>query len=143
MLAGVSESVQNFAALEAVDEELGRIQDLEGGELLLNRAFTLDRIRAAVAQEIPGIVHLATHAVFTGNPDTSFLLTYDGRVGFEELSDVVGMTKAEGAPLDLLVLSACETAVGNAAETPTRILSCSAICFRYCAAAISIPYRQT
>jgi len=66
-----------------------------------------------VAEEVPGVVHLATHAVFTGNPNTSFPLTYSGRVGFDDLSDVVGMTRVGGAPLDLLVLSACETAVRN------------------------------
>ena len=99
--------------LAAVDNELAEIQRIEGGELLLNDAFTLDRVRTAVQQEVPGVVHLATHAVFTGNPDTSFILTYGGRVSFDDLSDVVGMTRADGAPLDLLVLSACETAVGN------------------------------
>lgn len=113
VLAGVSESVQGFSALAAVGSELAEIQPIEGeGELFLNEAFTLDEVRAAVNREVPGVVHLATHAVFTGNPDTSFLLTYDGRVGFGDLSDVVGMTRADGAPLDLLVLSACETAVG-------------------------------
>jgi filamentous hemagglutinin family protein len=113
LFAGLSESVQGFAALESVEDELEQIQDLEGGEVLLNQAFTLDRIKSEIAQQVPGILHLATHAVFTGNPDSSFLLTYSGRVGFDELSDVVGMTRAGGAPLDLLVLSACETAIGN------------------------------
>ena len=59
------------------------------------------------------MLHLATHAVFTGNPDTSFLLTYGGRVGFDDLSDLVGMKEFDGRPIDLLVLSACETAAGN------------------------------
>ncbi|HIG70860.1 MAG TPA: CHAT domain-containing protein, partial [Myxococcales bacterium] len=113
VLAGLSESVQGFSELAAVPEELAQIKAIEGGDLLLNEAFTLDEIRSAVQREIPGIVHLATHAVFTGNPDTSFLLTHGGKVGFDDLSDVVGMTQADGAPLDLLVLSACETAVGN------------------------------
>ena len=114
VLAGVSESVQGFSELAAVEAELAEIKAIEGdGELFLNQAFTLERIRAAVDREVPGVVHLATHAVFTGNPDTSFLLTHSGRVGFDDLSDVVGMTRADGAPLELLVLSACETAVGN------------------------------
>ena len=113
VLAGVSEAVQGFSPLEAVDDELSGIQELRGGEVLLNKAFTLEGVRNAVSTEIPGVVHLATHAVFSGDPDSSFLLTYAGRVGFEDLSDVVGMTRVDGNPLDLLVLSACETAVGN------------------------------
>jgi len=51
--------------------------------------------------------------LFTGNPDTSFLLTYDGRVGYDEPSNVVRMTRVDGTPLDLLVWSECEAAVGN------------------------------
>ena len=113
VLAGVSESVQGFSALASVEGEINEIHAIEGGKVLLNRDFTLDGIRSAIESEIPGVIHLATHAVFTGNPDTSFLLTYGGRVGFDDLADVIGMTQAEGAPLDLLVLSACETAVGN------------------------------
>ncbi len=113
VLAGVSEAVQGFSPLAAVENEIAEIHDSYGGEVLLNEAFTLDSVRGAIDRETPGIVHLATHAVFSGNPDTSFLLTYAGRVGFDDLSDVVGMTRTGGAPLDLLVLSACETAVGN------------------------------
>jgi len=55
----------------------------------------------------------AFYQSFTGNPDTSFLLTYDGRVGYDEPSNVVRMTRVDGTPLDLLVWSECEAAVGN------------------------------
>ncbi|MBW2389786.1 MAG: hypothetical protein JRG89_15330, partial [Deltaproteobacteria bacterium] len=39
VLAGVSESVQGFSALAAVDAELAEIQTIEGGEVLLNKAM--------------------------------------------------------------------------------------------------------
>jgi hypothetical protein len=51
--------------------------------------------------------------LFSGNPDMCFLLTYDGRVGYDEPSNGVRMTRVDGTPLDLLVLSECEAAVGN------------------------------
>ncbi len=51
--------------------------------------------------------------LFTGNPDMRFLLTKDGRVGYDEPSDGVRMTRVDGTPLDLLVLSECEAAAGN------------------------------
>ena len=37
----------------------------------------------------------------------------NNRLRYDELSDVVRMTRVDGAPLDFLGLSACETAVGN------------------------------
>ncbi len=51
--------------------------------------------------------------LFTGKPDMCFLLTNDGRVGYDEPSNGVRMTRVDGTPLDLLVLSECEAAVGN------------------------------
>jgi hypothetical protein len=50
---------------------------------------------------------------FTGKPDTRFLLTYAGRGGFGARSNEVRMTRVDGTPLDFLVLSTCEAAVGN------------------------------
>jgi CHAT domain-containing protein len=51
--------------------------------------------------------------VFTGDPDKSFLLTHDGRISMNELSNYIGRTRFRDTPLELLVLSACETAVGD------------------------------
>ena len=37
----------------------------------------------------------------------------NNRLRYDELSDVVRMTRVDGTPLDFLGWSACETAVGN------------------------------
>ena len=50
---------------------------------------------------------------FTGDPNTSFLLTHDGRIGLEEFGDVVRPARFREEPLELLVLSACSTASGD------------------------------
>ena len=56
---------------------------------------------------------LATHGHFDRNPQKSFLLTYDDKLTMDALSDSIGGRRYKGEPLELLVLSACETAAGD------------------------------
>ena len=58
-------------------------------------------------------MHIATHAQFGDSPSNSFLLTYDGRLGLDDLSALVERTRYADQPLELLTLSACETAAGD------------------------------
>jgi CHAT domain-containing protein len=113
LLAGVSDSVQGFPALEGVRKELAEIRDLYGGELLLDNDFQLTRLEEAFRERRPGVVHLATHATFTGDPQTSFVLTHDGKLTMDGLSELVGAGRFSEEPLELLVLSACSTAAGD------------------------------
>ena len=114
LLAGVSEKVsEQFDALAKVPEELDAIQSLYGGDLLLNSTFTSAGFERALRDEEVSIVHIASHGVFTGRANDSFVLAYDGPLMFERLQDIVGITKFRERPLELLVLSACETAAGN------------------------------
>jgi len=113
LLAGVSASVQGFPALPMVADELTAVQEIYGGEVLLDEDFDLAQVEQALAEERPAIVHLASHAVFSGDPDTSFLLTYDDRLTLDRMAEMVGRTKFSERPVELLMLSACETAAGN------------------------------
>ena len=65
----------------------------------------------------PAVVHLASHFVFKpGNETDSFLLMGDGkRLSLKEIKDGY-----EFINLDLLTLSACETAVGGGADANGR-----------------------
>lgn len=114
LLGGVSEPVQDFPALPNVEGELAEIQGVFGGAgVLLDSQFTLDRIAGEVETVDPKVVHFATHAVFTGDPATTFLLAHDRKVGMEQLSDLVGMERPLREPIELVVLSACNTAEGD------------------------------
>jgi CHAT domain-containing protein len=55
---------------------------------------------------------VASHATFTGASETSFVLTHDGRLNMSTLYDVVAQSRFR-EPLELLTLSACETAAGD------------------------------
>jgi filamentous hemagglutinin family protein len=113
LIGGVSEPVDGFEALVNVPRELAAIRELFGGEVLLDGSFQAERIEGAIAESRPTLVHLASHAVFTGDPATSFLLTHDGRMTMDELASVLGRTRYRTDPVELLVLSACDTALGD------------------------------
>jgi CHAT domain-containing protein len=80
--------------------------------ILLNDAFSVQAFREAIAKTQPSIVHVASHATFTGASETSFVLTHDGRLNMSTLYDVVAQSRFR-EPLELLTLSACETAAGD------------------------------
>ena len=66
-----------------------------------------------VEQRTFGIVHVATHGEFSANAADSFVLTYDGRISMDRLANLVGKTRFREHGLELLTLSACETAAGD------------------------------
>ena len=56
LLAGVSESVQDYPALNSVPAELSAIQDLYGGELLLDENFKFARFEESLRERRPEVV---------------------------------------------------------------------------------------
>ena len=101
--------------LPAVPVELAAVSDtLWQGEDFLNQAFTLSNLRQ-MRQRYPfEIVHLATHASFQFDQNSSpFIQLWDGRM---DLDDMRKLQWYNQSMVELLVLSACETAVGDYAN---------------------------
>ncbi len=113
LLAGVSEAVNGLPALDAVPQELNKIHELFEGELLLNEDFTARSFEDSIQKSDISIVHIASHAKFTGDYQNSFLQTFDKPLYSEALNQVLSTTKYRERGLELLVLSACQTAAGN------------------------------
>nr|WP_203330417.1 CHAT domain-containing protein [Rhodovastum atsumiense] len=59
------------------------------------------------------VIHIASHGEFSSDPDRSFILTYDGRLTLDELEAAVKQGAFRDQPLELLTLSACQTAAGD------------------------------
>ena len=110
LLAGLSESVQGFPALPSVPGELAAIQRLYGGEILLNDSFQSETLENSLQELRPDVVHIASHAKFSGDPKLSYVLTHDGNLSMEDFSTLL---RTGGEPVELLMLSACETAAGD------------------------------
>lgn len=113
LIGGVSDAVQGFEALPGVESELAMLSGALGAKPLLNEAFTADAITRRLATGRQGIVHLATHGVFDRDHASSFILAHDEKITLDRLQNTVGARQYTGEPLDLLVLSACETAKGD------------------------------
>ncbi len=113
LLGGLSESVDDYPPLIYVEEELDFINKLYGGNLLLNDQFKPALLEASLSDPDINLLHISTHGFLGNSVDNSYLLTYDGKISINSLADFVGRFKFREQPLELLVLSACETAQGD------------------------------
>ena len=116
LLGGLSEAVQGFSSLPCAKSELEMIQNLfetTDKPLLLNRQFTIPTLQSELAQKGHSIVHIASHGQFSGNLDKTFILTYDDKLSLNKLEQMMRLATIKGKPVELLTLSACETAVGD------------------------------
>ncbi len=112
MLAmGVSKSTQGQTPLPSVPIELNAlVLKLWRGQIFLDERSTLANLRAARQQQPFGIIHLATHADFVaGNIGESYIQFWDERLGLDQVKQLGW----NDPPVEMLVLSACRTALGN------------------------------
>jgi CHAT domain-containing protein len=113
LVLGVSKSVQGFPALPNVEREVAAVHDIEGGQELLNDAFSRARFDAALKQLPYNVVHIASHGQFGDDPSRTFVLAFDGRLTMDDLEREIKFGEHREEALELLVLSACETASGD------------------------------
>ena len=110
---GLTESVRNFPPLPNVAEELEAIQRLYPGTLLLNKDFLVPRVEKELKERLFTIMHVASHGQFDTDVRKTFLLTFDDKLTMEKLSQYIGVLRFREEPLELLTLSACQTAAGD------------------------------
>lgn len=113
---GLSQRNQGFSALPNVEKELEQIrtQAKVGGAELLNENFTSAALKKAIDSVPFPIVHLATHGQFSSDALQTFILTWNSRLNVSELNNILRSREDGGkGAIELLVLSACQTATGD------------------------------
>lgn len=113
LTAGLTAARQGFPALPGVGIELERIQQKINTKKLLNESFTEGNFKAIFQEVQFPIVHFATHGEFSSNAEDTFILTWDDRINANELDNLLRLEERQGAIIELLILSACQTAVGD------------------------------
>ena len=106
---GLTKAVENFGSLPNVAQEINNINLIIDTKKNLDEEFTANKFQEQIQQEYP-IVHLATHGRFDGTVENSFIRAFDSRISLQQLESFLSDRQK---PLDLLVLSACETSVGD------------------------------
>jgi CHAT domain-containing protein len=107
---GASEFKQQ-SALPAVPLELSSIIDQpKKGEAWLNQDFTVAHLKARRTAYPFGIIHLATHAAFLpGSVQQSYIQFWDAPLTLNQINNL----ELRSPTVHLLVLSACQTALGD------------------------------
>ncbi|MEM7591039.1 MAG: CHAT domain-containing protein, partial [Cyanobacteria bacterium P01_A01_bin.83] len=111
LTGGLTASRQGFPPLPKVEAELTQIKDLVPSQILIDYRFTRSDFQAQIESESFFAVHLATHGQFSSNAEDTFLLTWTDKINVKDLGEV--LQNRGNNPIELLVLSACETAEGD------------------------------
>ncbi|MEG4393703.1 CHAT domain-containing protein, partial [Microcoleus sp. BROC3] len=111
VLAMGASHFSDMSPLPAVEIEVSTITPQQWpGKSFLNEAFTLANLKSQRQQQPFGMIHLATHAEFrSGDPSESFIQLWDTKLRLDQLRQM----NWHSPQVEMLVLSACRTAVGD------------------------------
>jgi CHAT domain-containing protein len=118
LTAGVSEQRQveqrTFSELPSVQEELQEVGSIVPSESLLNLKFTEANLQQKINSGAFSAVHIATHGKFSSDPEETYILAYDQLLKSSDLNNLLRINnQSSSKSVELLVLSACETAQGD------------------------------
>lgn len=109
------QAYSDFAPLPAVKTEIELISETGISTTnLLDRQFTSKELEKKVNTTPFNIVHLATHGQFSSRAEQTFILAADGPINVTQFDTILrSRDEIRSEALQLLVLSACQTAVGD------------------------------
>ncbi|MEM7725829.1 MAG: CHAT domain-containing protein [Cyanobacteria bacterium P01_A01_bin.45] len=120
LLAGLTQENEKFSALPGVKQEIYQIDKLVNqlypgrSQTFLDQKFTTKTLKNRVLRQPFSIIHLATHGRFSSDPENNFILTADGKLNINILDKLLIQRQlTDSPPIELLVLSACQTAKGD------------------------------
>ncbi|MFN6465599.1 MAG: CHAT domain-containing protein [Nostoc sp. DedVER02] len=110
--------LSGFSRLANVEQEIKEIKKTGlAVNWIADGEFTTNNFNKKLNAANFDIVHLATHGLFSANRENTFVVTADGKLKIDEF-DRLFLTQKQNRThrIELLVLSACQTATGNDQE---------------------------
>ncbi|MEE3715756.1 CHAT domain-containing protein [Tumidithrix elongata RA019] len=108
---GLTEAREGLSALPAVEVEVKTIgTQVLSGVAFLNQDFTVRNMQDQRSKSSYGILHLGTHGQFLADrAKDSYIQFWDSKLRSHQIPEL----RFDKPVIDMLTLSACETAVGN------------------------------
>lgn len=111
--ADTLQALRERLALPGVKSEVQALAHLLSGTTLLDADFTVDRFADEARTGDYRLVHIASHGVFGGSAESSYIMAYDNLLSMNSLQSLLQAERFQKTPIELLSLSACQTAEGN------------------------------
>ena len=100
-------------SLPSVIQEVSSLQKSFNNTALINQQFTEQEFKSSVMTGQYDLVHIASHGFFGKNAENSFIMLYDRNLKLSEFQNILNVEQIKYKPIDLLTLSACQTASGD------------------------------
>ena len=113
LFSGLAAERHGFPGLPAVVQEAELISKSFAATQLMDATFLKDDLENKFLRNDYRFVHIASHGQFSGRAESTFVLTYDGFLTLDDLENLIRPSSYRGAPVELLTLSACQTAAGD------------------------------
>ncbi len=113
LFSGLAAERHGFPGLPAVVQEAELIAKSFAVTQLMDATFLKDDLENTFLRNDYRFVHIASHGQFSGRAESTFVLTYDGFLTLDDLENLIRPSSYRGAPVELLTLSACQTAAGD------------------------------
>lgn len=116
---GLSIGTSQFPPLPYVKQEMGILGKLVDRKQFFNEQFNSSSFKQQIESSNSSLVHIATHGRFGGTTESTFLQAFQNQISLKELEETLNIrnTNFPNDPIQLLVLSACETAASNPRTT--------------------------
>jgi len=127
LIAALSQASPSFKAPNApsglfpLSKALGEVKAVKAAvssEELIDQAFTAERLQKDVEENDYSILHISSHGQFSSDPAQTVILAWNKPIDVSQFNLLLqSKSQVSQAALELLVLSACESAKGDQRST--------------------------
>ena len=111
---GVIEGI-SIPSIPKLNDELSQISALaRKSRLLIDSSFTSAHLRQSLSDSEYSVVHFKTHGQFSSDPDETYIVGFDELIRGRDFGQLIqAESLRDDSFIDLLTLSACQTAEGD------------------------------